>query len=202
MTVAAILLAAGESTRMGSLKQLLPWGGRPLIAWQVGQLQLAGAAPVVVVLGHAAEEVRTSVPPTAIVAVNETYRTGRAGSLRTGAVQLPDDVEAVVILSVDQPRPAWLAQKLIARWRDDRPAVVSPRFSRGFGHPIVIDGSLLAELRRVDDESLGLRGLIDRHLQRAVAVEVAKDEVDVDLNTPSDYHAALSAFEAGAWGLS
>src|SRR3990170_402848 len=56
VTIAALLLAAGESTRMGRLKQLLPWDGEPLVAWQARQLRDGGANDVVVVLGHAATE--------------------------------------------------------------------------------------------------------------------------------------------------
>lgn len=199
MTIAALLLAAGESTRMGRLKQLLPWDGLPLVAWQARQLREAGAEDVVIVLGHAAEEIRPAVPRDARVVVNEAYKQGRATSLRCGAEALGDDVEAVLILSVDQPRPAWLGRVLIERWRAERPPIVSPRFRRRFGHPILVDGSLLQELRQVSDETLGLRAVIDRHVDAAVAVPVANDAIDVDLNTPADYEDAVASYERGDW---
>jgi molybdenum cofactor cytidylyltransferase len=199
VTIAALLLAAGESTRMGRLKQLLPWGEVPLIAWQTQQLAEAGAGDVVVVLGHAQEEIRPAVPAGARVVVNEAYKQGRATSLRRGAEALADDVEAILVLGVDQPRPAWLARFLIERWRDGRPLVVSPRFSRRYGHPILVDGSLVFELRDVTDETLGLRAVIDRHVSSAVAVPIANDAIDVDLNTPADYENALAAYERGEW---
>jgi CTP:molybdopterin cytidylyltransferase MocA len=131
--------------------------------------------------------------------VNHAYREGRATSLRCGAKALEDGAEAVVILSVDQPRPAWLTQRLVERWRAGDSLVVSPRFQRGYGHPIVLDGSLLAELRQVDDATLGLRAVIDRHLDRAAAVDVRNQAVDVDLNHAADYEAALAAYERGEW---
>ena len=199
MTIAALLLAAGESTRMGRLKQLLPWAGAPLVAWQAGQLRAAGAADVVVVLGHAAVEILPSVPDFARVAVNEVYKRGRATSLSCGAAALPDDTEAVLILGVDQPRPTWLARRLIERWRHGRPKVVSPRFEAGFGHPILLDGSLLPELRAVTEETLGLRAVIDRHVAEAASVPITNQAVHVDLNTPADYEAALAAFQNGLW---
>ena len=199
MTIAAILLAAGESTRMGRLKQLLPWGGTTLIAWQVSQLRQAGAGAVIVVLGHEAEQVRPDVPGEARVVINEAYEQGRATSLRCGAEATPDDTEAILILSVDQPRPSWLSRLLIERWRREQPLIVSPRFARRYGHPILIDGSLLGELRQVEDETLGLRAVIDRHVSQAQSLPVANDSVDVDLNTPADYEAALAAFERGDW---
>jgi molybdenum cofactor cytidylyltransferase len=199
VTIAALLLAAGESMRMGRLKQLLPWDGVPLVAWQAGQLRDAGVEDVVVVLGHAADEIRTSVPGFARVVVNAAYRQGRATSLKCGAEALPDDTEAVLILSVDQPRPAWLARRLIERWRLGHPSVVSPRFEAGFGHPILLDGLLVLELLAVTEATLGLRAVIDRHAGEAVSVPIANQAVHVDLNTPEDYEAALAAFEAGLW---
>ena len=199
MTIAALLLGAGESTRMGRLKQLLSWDGEPLVAWQASQLREGGAEDVVVVLGHAARDIDAAVPEFARTVVNTDYKQGRASSLRLGAEALADDVEAIVILSVDQPRPAWLTRRLIERWRIDRPLVVSPRFAKGFGHPILLDGSLVQELREVDEATLGLRAVIDMHLDRAASVVVANDNVNVDLNTPADYEAAKAAYESGSW---
>jgi molybdenum cofactor cytidylyltransferase len=199
MTIAAILLAAGESTRMGRLKQLLPWDGVPLIAWQVGQLRLAGAEDVIVVVGHEAEQISSAVPSDASIVVNEAYKQGRATSLRCGAAATPDDSEAILILSVDQPRPAWLSRRLIERWRATHALIVSPKFAKGYGHPILLDGSLLKELRDVSDETLGLRAVIDRHVERAESLLVTNDALHVDLNTPSDYESALKAYQRGAW---
>jgi molybdenum cofactor cytidylyltransferase len=197
--IAAVLLAAGESTRMRRLKQLLPWGGTTLLAWQVAQLRAAGAEDVVVVLGHAAEEIRPAVPPDTRVVLNEAYKTGRASSLRRGAEAVDDAAGAVLVLSVDQPRPAWLSRRLIERWRERHALIVSPRFAAGFGHPILVDGSLLPELRQVADATLGLRGLIDSHLDRADSVSVSNSRIDIDLNSIADYEAALRDFEEGAW---
>jgi molybdenum cofactor cytidylyltransferase len=199
VTIAAILLAAGESTRMGTLKQLLTWDGVPLVAWQAGQLRDAGADEVTVVLGHAAEEIRAAVPPEACVAVNDAYREGRATSLRCGAEATPDGAEAILILSVDQPRPAWLSKRLIERWRATHALIVSPRFASGYGHPILLDGSLLPELREVSDETLGLRAVIDRHVDQAESAAIANNALQADLNTPADYEAALAAYERGDW---
>jgi len=197
---AAILLAAGESTRMGSLKQLLPWDGATLIGWQVEQLLSAGADDVVVVLGHEADQIRPAVP-TARIVLNESYLEGRASSLRCGAEAVSDATDAVLILSVDQPRPSWLSRLLIDRWRQTRAPIVSPRFPRRFGHPVLVAGALLPVLRAVTEETLGLRAVIDRHLAEADAIHVANEKVDVDLNTPSDYGAALGSFQRGEWRI-
>jgi molybdenum cofactor cytidylyltransferase len=184
---------------MGRLKQLLPWDGKPLIAWQVEQMRQAGADEVIVVLGHAAEEIRPAVPADTRVAVNEAYKEGRATSLRCGAQAVEEPVGAILILSVDQPRPAWVSRLLIERWRESKAPVVSPRFLGGFGHPILVDGSLLSELRYVDEATLGLRAVINAHIAQAEAVEIRNGAVDVDLNTSGDFQAALAGFERGDW---
>ena len=184
---------------MGRLKQLLSWHEEPLVAWQARQLRDGGAEDVLVVLGHAAREIEAAVPEFARTVVNDDYKQGRATSLRRGAEELTDDVEAVLVVSVDQPRPAWLTRRLIERWRIDRSLVVSPRFAKGFGHPILLDGSLVQELREVDEPTLGLRAVIDRHIDQAVSIAVANDAVNVDLNTPGDYEAAKAAYESGSW---
>ena len=199
MTIAALLLAAGESTRMGRMKQLVPWDGRPLVAWQAEQLRDGGADEVLVVLGHRAEEIRAAVPAWCRVVVNEAYRDGRATSLKAGALALADETEAVLILSVDQPRPAWLSRRLLQRWRETQAPIVSAKFPRRFGHPVLLDGSLLPELRRVEEATQGLRAVVQKHAAQALAVAVANEALDYDMNTPEDYEAALAAFQGGAW---
>jgi CTP:molybdopterin cytidylyltransferase MocA len=87
----------------------------------------------------------------------------------------------------------------LQRWRLDTPAIVSPRFSGRFGHPVLLDGALLDELRAVSEETLGLRAVIDAHVEDAVSVEIKNQAVDVDLNTPAEYEAAFASFAAGKW---
>ena len=126
--VAAVLLAAGESTRMHEMKALLPWlGGRSLLAHQAHALAEAGYEPIVTVLGHLAERLRqvlTGPEPLQIVE-NPRYREGRTTSITAGLGALQDDVEAVLIVSVDQPRSRRAADRAARRV-----ARVAPRHSR------------------------------------------------------------------------
>jgi molybdenum cofactor cytidylyltransferase len=198
--VAAIILAAGESSRMGQLKQLLPWAGTTLLAWQVGQMRLAGAEEVVVVLGHEAQAIRQQAGDLpARVIVNEGYTEGRASSLRAGAEALPDDTGAVLILSVDQPRPAAIARALIERWQETGAPLVLPGFGERRGHPVLVDGSLLDELRNVTEAELGLRAVTERHGPEAEIVPIENMNLNVDLNTPADYTTAYVMFDHLNW---
>lgn len=202
--IAAILLAAGESTRMGRLKQLLPWAGTTLLDWQVEQLRAAGINEVIVVLGHSKEAIRASLDQSATKArlvINDAYREGRASSLRRGAEALDGlaEVEAIVVASVDQPRPAWVLRHLIERHRTKQSTIIMPRFAGGGGHPIVLSGGLLDELGTVTESDLGLRAVLDRHAAEIDRLEFEDATVNVDLNTPDEYETALAAFEEGRW---
>ena len=209
---AAILLAAGESTRMGRAKALLPWGDTTLLEYQIAELRAAGIDDVVVVLGHAAEEGRPRVPSEARVVVNEAYREGRASSLRTGAVALPDDADPIVVLSIDQPRPRRIVQQLLTRHRDAGALVTVPVGDGRRGHPVVVAGALLPELRSASEEAQGLRGVIAAHEGEVrevhymlVSHESAVGAPDLsalivllDINTPEEYEQALSLFGLSA----
>jgi molybdenum cofactor cytidylyltransferase len=207
----AILLAAGESTRMGRPKPLLPWGETSLLEYQAGELRAAGVDDIVVVLGHAADEVRPSVPAGARVVVNEAYREGRASSLRAGAEALPDGADPIVVLSVDQPRPRQITEQLLRRHRDAGALITLPAGDGKRGHPVVLAGALLPELRAASEEAQGLRGVIAAHeddLQvvhyMLVTHESAVGDPDwsalivtLDINTPNDYEQALTLFGLG-----
>jgi molybdenum cofactor cytidylyltransferase len=200
MAVSALLLAAGLSERMGRPKPLLPWGDHTLVVWQVEQLIAAGVDDVVVVVGHEAAAVERALTTTsARVVPNPAYREGRATSLRRGAEALPDDAAAVVILNVDQPRPSWLTRRVLAAWREVGALVVQPRHAGHGGHPIVLAGALIPELRAVTEAGLGLRAVTDRHAGETSGVPFDTPLVLLDLNTPAEYEAALVEFESGAW---
>src|SRR5882672_8338231 len=114
MAIAAILLAAGESQRMGAPKALLPWGDQTLIEYQLSQLMQPPIDRVLVVLGHRAAQIRPHVDNAgAEGVVNEVYQRGRASSLKTGARVLSDDTRTILVLSVDQPRPCSVLQYLL-----------------------------------------------------------------------------------------
>src|SRR3990170_3732797 len=115
LRAAALVLAAGESRRMGTPKGLLDWGGRALFRHQVAELRDAGCDPVVLVVGARAAVYRTALASTPGVRVveNAAYRSGRASSVRLGASLASDDVEALVVTNVDQPCRAATVRRLL-----------------------------------------------------------------------------------------
>jgi CTP:molybdopterin cytidylyltransferase MocA len=200
--ISAIVLAAGESSRMGQLKQLLPWGGTTLLDWQVREARAAGVDDIVIVLGHEVETIRASLAATKTdtrLVVNEAYLEGRASSLRRGGETVDDDAEAVLVMSVDQPRPAWVMRLLIEKWRETGATIVMPRIGGRGGHPILLKGRLIPDLRRVTDRTFGLRALVEANRADVAVVDVPRAGLEVNLNTPADYEAAFSSYDRGEW---
>ena len=192
--IAAILLAAGESTRMGRPKQLLDWHGRPLIVAQIEALLNAGCGPVVVVLGAHANSIRPILPSRSEVQVttNRNWREGRASSIRTGARGVPPAAEAVAVISVDQPTEASVIERLQHGLEAARDALIAvPRQGGRNGHPPMFHSELLPELRNVTEQQKGLRQLRRRHADRTIFVEMDNPIVTLNLNTPDEYRRAL-----------
>jgi len=192
---AGVLLAAGESARMGRPKPLLPWGDTTLVEYQVGEMLGAGLERVIVVLGHAWQDVKPYLTGPAVeVVINEAYRESKAGSLRAVAASLLDEDEAVAILSVDQPRPRDVLARLLAAHDAGAALITVPVHEGCRGHPTVLAGALIPELRNVLDETLGLRGLIERHRASLREMPFETPVVLLDLNTPSEYRQAHELF--------
>ena len=193
--IAAILLAAGESARMGEPKQLLEWGGAPLVTAQVETLLAAGCRPVVVVLGAHEQRVRRAIPVRADVqiATNRQWSTGRASSIRAGARAVPSSVDAVAVSSVDQPtRPELVTRLAEALQSDPSARIAVPRHDGRNGHPPLFDASLLPELQSVTERQEGLRQVRRRHAEYTIFVEMDDPLVLLNLNTPDAYQNALA----------
>ncbi len=192
----AVLLAAGESSRMGRLKALLAWRGTSLLAHQLNSLREAGVQRIVVVLGHRAEQLqpllegREGVTPV----VNPDYRQGKTTSIKAALEALePESTAVLLILNVDQPRSAETIRFLLQEHRSTSHLITIPTYLGKGGHPIILDLSLLQELRSIDEETQGLRAVVQRHQDSTQRVEVPYPEVLWDLNTPEEYQAASQA---------
>jgi len=174
---------------MGSPKPLLAWRGATLIEYQIAQLHEAGAGDVIAVLGHRSEDILPLV--TAVGArpvVNESYREGRASSLRAGAAAV-EGAETIVVLSVDQPRPAAVTRRLLDQHTS---GITVPSHDGHRGHPVVLDSALLPELREAGEATQGLRAILARHAAEVREVPFDSAAVLLDLNTPEDYQQAIA----------
>jgi molybdenum cofactor cytidylyltransferase len=206
VTVAAILLAAGASRRMGEPKPLLAWGARTLIEWEIDQLMSSCVDDIVVVAGRRCEDVRRTLGTgSRWVVFNPRWPQGRSTSVVAGARALlasaRDIPSAVVVLNVDQPALPPVIDRLVDELRAHECAAVQPSYREidgreHGGHPIVIAGGLLPELTQVNEATLGLRAVLERHPPRRVPMQ---DEpcVRLDLDTPDDLAEARRIFGVG-----
>lgn len=180
---------------MGTPKALLDWGGQPLLAYAITQLKEAGVDEVIVVLGHRADDIHREIRRLPCrVMLNPQYQMGRARSLRIGAKAVNRDAETIVIMNVDQPRPAALIREVLAR-HDQQFAATRPSHEGHGGHPIAVSGWLRPELLEASDEDGGLRGIIRAHRDQLQDIE-ADATCLLDLNTPDEYREAVKAAPA------
>ncbi len=200
LTVAAVLLAAGESTRMRegddelASKALLPWGDSTLVEYQVRALHEAGYEPIVVVLGHEAERVAAALPDDVPVSAlfNQRYQIGRTTSIVTGVLPLATpDIDAVLIISVDQPRSVAMLRTLRETWESEQPYILVPTLDVKPGHPPLFDGGLIPEVLQVSEQTEGLREVMRNFHDKRLLVAVDDPLTLTNLNTQADYEAAL-----------
>ena len=192
--VSAVLLAAGESTRMGRQKALLPWRGTTLLDYQVSGLLEAGVSKIVTVLGYRAETLRSSLQgiPGVVTVLNLRYRTGKVSSIRAGLRQVSSESTAILVISVDQPRSALLIRRTIQAHNEQGVLITYPVYGDRGGHPIIFSATLLPEMVRIRESRYGLREVVERHRKRALRLEIGDPDVLLDLNRQDDYQRAIS----------
>ena len=180
--VSAILLSAGESSRMGSLKALLPWQGSTLIQYQINALRDAGASEVVVVGGYKSDQILPSIEnePGVVVISNQN---------------LSSQSNTILILAVDQPRPMMLLSKLISAHINSGKSITMPVFNGKSGHPILFSSSLMPELMNITEETEGLRAISRRYRDSMNLLDIDNGIVNADLNTPEDVESARQLFD-------
>lgn len=189
--VSAILTAAGESTRMGAPKPLLPWRGATLVEHQVACLLDGGCDEVVVVLGHAADEVAPLVRGDGVRAVvNADYRLGKTTSIRAGLASADPSASAILLLAVDQPRTVAIVGRVVRAHLDGGGLITSPRYRGRGGHPLIFSAKLRPELEGITEENQGIREVFDAHRSDVLEVHLDDPMLRLDLNTPEDYEAA------------
>ena len=193
----AILLAAGESSRMGRLKALLSWRGQPLLRHQVSALLDGGAARVVVVLGHRAEELCPLLEDLDGVdwVINPDYPQGKTTSIKAGLSTLDRQMaDEILLLNVDQPRSAADIAQILRKHRAEGYAITIPTCGGKGGHPIVLSARLLDELLAIDEETQGVKAVVQRRPEAVLRFPLENPEILLDLNTPEQYRQAVSTY--------
>lgn len=187
--VAAIVLAAGASTRYGRPKQLLPVGPRTMLQHVVDIVLASPVDQTVVVLGHRASEIGAILKGTpADIVTNAEWEAGLSTSVQAGLRAIRPDVQAALFVLADQPTiTPEIITALIVRYQETGAPIVVPTYQGKRGNPALFDRSFFAELMKVRDDQGG-RQLIDRHRDRTEGVEVGSEAVLIDVDTEEDYN--------------
>jgi molybdenum cofactor cytidylyltransferase len=186
--VAAILLAAGQSKRMGAFKPLLPFGKHTVIESCIDYLHRGGVSTdsIVVVLGHRSQDVVNRVGDLSVqFALNPDRDSQMTASITAGVEKVPT-AKAILIALVDHPAvPATVVSALISEWQHGARLVVPTWQDRG-GHPVLVDRQYLADLQNLDP-NLGLKGLFHEHPKDVKRLPVNSPFIARDMDTWDDY---------------
>lgn len=184
-SIAAIVLAAGSSTRMpGGHKLLERVHGRSLVASAVGAALTFGADPVVVVTGHQASDVHAALPEGVLVVHNRAYTDGLASSLRIGIQALPPRIDAVIVSLADMPLVRARHFETLARaWRAG--TIVVPVRGGRRGNPVLWSTDFFGEMCELAGDR-GAKSIMDLHPEALIEVPTEDEAVFVDVDDADD----------------
>lgn len=188
MKPSGIILAAGESRRMGRDKALLGFRGATFLSHLISLL-MPRVRPLIVVLGHHADEIQATMPalPGLQVAVNPEYRLGMLSSLQAGIRALPPQAAAALITLVDLPAVReTTVESLLEVFQESDQLLAIPRCGDRRGHPIIAARPILDELLELSADR-SPKDVIRRHHSETVFVDVDDPGVLQDVDLPSEY---------------
>ncbi len=204
---AAIILAAGTSSRMGEAgnKLLLPLHNRPVLAHVIEAVLGSRARPIILVLGHQAEEVRERLRPvlreeTLAIVENADYAQGQSTSMKAGLHALltshaEQDLAGVIFLLGDQPMiTSAMIDRLIGLREQTGRLIALPLYAGRRGNPVVFSLQLVPELLQVSGDEGGRR-IIQRHPQEIATLEMDEEAANFDVDTWEAYLQVQAAWE-------
>ncbi len=208
---AAIILAAGSSSRMsgGRHKLLLPLHDRPVLAHVLDAVLASQARPVVLVLGHQPEQVRTHLAAYTThtdlhIIENPDYLHGMSTSMRLGIQTLQangytkhtsESIDSALVLLGDQPLiTAQHIDTLIATYRTTGKRIIAPTYAGKRGNPILFDASFFPELLEVTGDEGG-RSVLERHREEIAIVEMGNPLANIDVDTWDAYQRVVEVWE-------
>jgi molybdenum cofactor cytidylyltransferase len=185
--IAAVILAAGMSSRMGEAKQLLRLGERTLLEQVIENVRSSGVDNIVLVLGHGADAIQETIATENLkIVVNDAYREGMGTSLRTGIAALPPEMDAALVVLADQPfvRPETL-RLLMDHYQESNAQIVIPMYKGFRGNPVLLDRCVFPEVMELRGD-IGCRAVFGSHLEGIVKAPVDDVGILLDLDSRED----------------
>jgi len=190
--IAALILAAGKSTRMGTTKSLLMWHGDFLVNYQINSLIKSGCKEIYLVIGHNGERIRSKVSNSKVKIINNPdYDSGKSSSIIKGIKSLDIGIENLIIVGVDQPRPIWFYKKIIKFHNKYSSVISSPVNNKKRGHPLIFRKSFFNEILKISNYKNGLKDLFRRNDDLVKTFEINSEWTHLDLNDKESFERSL-----------
>jgi len=187
----AVILAAGESSRMGKPKLLLPFGRISMIETVIERVAASRIDGVLVVLGAEKDKITDLIKRYAVSTVfNAAYRSGMLSSVQAGFLALPEDTQAVLIVLGDQPAVSPVViDLLIESYVNTDKSIILPVHRGKRGHPVLIDIKYREKIAGLDP-AVGLRAIMHDYSEDIFLVNVDDPAIHQDIDYPIDYERA------------
>ena len=191
--VPLILLAAGESRRMGTPKQLLSYKGSSLICHAIKETVASVCNPILVVLGANSDRISPEINNLSVhITYNTQWRQGMSASIANGIkalLEIKINFDAVIVALADQPLiTASVYDRLVERYYQNKVKAVASNYSDTIGVPALFDRTLLPELLKMDNRG-GAKQLLHKYSDRNFNLDLPEAAIDID--TPTDYQKLL-----------
>jgi molybdenum cofactor cytidylyltransferase len=195
MTV-GIILSAGESKRMGTPKQLLPWGKTIILQQVMDNAAASHLEQIILVLGSRAGEIadKTTLSPKTRIVINNDFQEGMSSSVKCGVKNAPTGAAAYMLLLGDQPfiGPA-IINRVLDEYQKTKFGIVIPVYNGKRGHPVIFDAKYKDELLVIADR--GAKAVVNNHPEDILEVHLDTPEILTDIDTPQDYREAKAQAE-------
>ena len=186
--ITALILAAGQSKRMGQPKMLLPWGETTILEKVIATFKAAGIEDILVITGADRERVEALIGDSARTIFNPDYAEGEMlSSVQAGLAGLKPEVEAILIGLGDQPQVRESSvRSVVHAYRESGASLVVPSYKMRRGHPWLVTRPHWDEILHMP-VSTSLRNFLNRHADEIQYVELETSSILQDLDTPEDY---------------
>ena len=188
---AGIILAAGESKRFGSPKQLANFKGKPFLEWVIDASAQSKLDTIILVLGHAHEQILMQLDQNLLESeiatfINHDYKMGQSSSLQLGLSLVHADHQAVMFLLADQPMTdASVINGLIAAFNNSPKSICVPVSNGKRGNPVIFGSDYFGALMKTDGDRGG-RDIIRNHSEDVLEIEIENPHALTDIDTPED----------------